>query len=926
VKSFLSNCRIAAFGVFALLVLPLGGSAQVAGQGEPGEDSPPPQEGAPSQQAIRAEDYDQWKLALGADAALEAESLEIVEGFEVDLLRSATQEEGSWISLAFDPLGRFLIGREDKGILRITPPNEEMIEPLVETVNDTLEECRGLLWAYDALYVNANNSKGFYRLRDSTGDDQFDEVTLLRATGGGVGHGRNDLALGPDGMLYLVHGNDTLLPADYDRATSPLAQFREDKLLPCTWDRLLFNAGVRAPGGHIIRTDRDGKKWELFAGGFRNPYGLDFNADGELFTYDADMEWDAGAPWYRPTRVNHVISGADFGWRQGTGKWPEFYPDSLPAVVNIGLGSPTGVKFGTRSNFPEKYRRALFIQDWAYGRIHAVHLEPSGAGYTGTAELFLSGKPLNVTDLDFGPDGAMYFVTGGRSTQSGLYRVRYVPPEGEAVEESVPPSAESPLSNEESPKDEMPRGQEAPGEVPPVEPPAAEVPATQQPLTEAEALGQLTRNTRHELERFHDEPNAAAVDAVWEYLQSPDPWIRYAARVALEHQPAGDWQDRALAETHPTAAATALLALSRTGTRLVQPKLLEKADALLSGEVALATEQKLIVLRALVVSFCRMFRPFDREAEAQITRRLESIYPDESLEVNHLLCQLLVYLESPQVVEKTLPLLDAAATQEEKLHYLFTLRHVRSGWTIEQRAHYFQALRLAHEFRGAHYMPRFLEYIQDDAVATLTGDELAKLAPLLDVKDEQPADDNTLESVERPFVRKWSADDLTGDLEQIAHSRDFQRGKDLFAAISCSRCHRLGDVGQPVGPDLMEVARRFSRRDMLVSLIEPSKAIDEKYRHEAIVTGDGRVVVGRVIGDDGTTMIVEPDPFDAKRTVDIAIKEIEVRQPSPVSPMPASLLDTLSRDEILDLLAYLESGGDPAAANFQPPDEPDGQP
>ena len=42
-----------------------------------------------------------------------------------------------------------------------------------------------------------------------------------------------------------------------------------------------------------------------------------FNEDGEMLTFDADMEWDAGAPWYRPTRINHIISGADYGWRRG---------------------------------------------------------------------------------------------------------------------------------------------------------------------------------------------------------------------------------------------------------------------------------------------------------------------------------------------------------------------------------------------------------------------------------------------------------------------------------------------------------------------------------------------------------------------------------------------------------------------------------
>src|SRR5439155_20462428 len=110
----------------------------------------------------------------------------------------------------------------------------------------------------------------------------------------------------------------------------------------------------------------------------------------------------------------------------GSAVWPDYYPDSLPPVVNLGIGSPTGVKFGTKSNFPEKYRQALFAFDWSYGRIFAVHLKPQGASYTADYEVFLKGKPLNLTDLEFGKDGAMYFITGGRGTQSGLYRLSYV--------------------------------------------------------------------------------------------------------------------------------------------------------------------------------------------------------------------------------------------------------------------------------------------------------------------------------------------------------------------------------------------------------------------------------------------------------------------------------------------------------------------
>jgi glucose/arabinose dehydrogenase len=158
----------------------------------------------------------------------------------------------------------------------------------------------------------------------------------------------------------------------------------------------------------------------LVAGGLRNPYGIAFNEAGDMFTYDADMEWDVGMPWYHPTRVLHLVPGGDYGWRRGIGVLPVWSPDTLPSVVDVGLGSPTGVQFGTKSRFPEPWRSALFVLDWAYGKIYAVHLQRAGASYSGHAEVFLKGHPLNVTGLDFGPDGAMYFVTGGRRTQSSL--------------------------------------------------------------------------------------------------------------------------------------------------------------------------------------------------------------------------------------------------------------------------------------------------------------------------------------------------------------------------------------------------------------------------------------------------------------------------------------------------------------------------
>src|SRR5690606_4695849 len=160
--------------------------------------------------------------------------------------------------------------------------------------------------------------------------------------------------------------------------------------------------------------------------GFRNQYDAGYNRAGELFTYDADMEWDMNTPWYRPTRVNHVVSGAEFGWRSGAGKWPAYYPDSVGTVVDVGPGSPTGTVFGYGAKFPAKYQEAFYVADWSYGKLYAVHLQPDGATYTGEVEEFVSGQPLALTDVEINPaDGAMYFAVGGRRTQSALYRVVY---------------------------------------------------------------------------------------------------------------------------------------------------------------------------------------------------------------------------------------------------------------------------------------------------------------------------------------------------------------------------------------------------------------------------------------------------------------------------------------------------------------------
>ena len=809
------------------------------------------------------DNYEQWRQAVGTPPAGGQAAFWTAPGFEISLVKTAQPEEGSWISMAFDPQGRLTIAREDKGLLRMTFGADHRAVGKVETVNGDLEECRGLLYAYGALYASANNSKGLYRLRDTDDDDRFDDVRLLRQFPGGVGHGRNDLALGPDGLIYVIHGDSVDVP--HEQVTDYTSPFREAR------------RGQRTSEGHLVRTDRDGKSWEVLCAGLRNPFGVAFGPQGDAFTYDADAEFDMGSSWYRPTRIVQLLSGADYGWRGVTGQWPPYFPDhpdnALP-VLDIGKGSPTAVAFGTQTKFPGEYRDALYVLDWAYGRILAVHLAPRGAGYRAQAETFLKGRPLNVTDLAIGPDGAMYLVTGGRKTQSALYRIAH---SGEARE------AEPPSAHEKA----------------------------------CRAHAAAARSLRLELESRQCPIGAEAVAFAWPHLDSPDSVIRHAARIAIEHQPLETWRERCLHEKRTTAALTGLLALARSRDAESLPAVLDRLSAYSLDDLDVGQTLSLLYAYEL----CLEQAPQAIESRKQrIVAQLDAVYPHPAAQrlsvgplgtgthVQRHRARLLVQLQSPSAVEKTAQALLSSSVQEDRIHALLVLRSARAGWTMPLRREYFTALNEGSKFVAGEGMPKFLTQLRDDASKTLSDAERRELADVLSAaappEDEAPP--------VRPVVKKWTLDDLAPVLADASRKGDASRGAAVFRDALCVRCHRVGARGPAVGPDLTHVSGRFSRRDMLESILTPAKVVAENYRNVQVSTTDGRNIVGRVLveGDYRSEKLrIATDPLRPSVVVELSKREIEQYRESDTSPMPKSLLDTFRAEEVLDLLAYLEGGG-----------------
>ncbi len=644
--------------------------------------------------------------ARGSDGRSDDGAIKVAKGFEVEKLYNVPKgEQGSWVAICADDQGRLIASDQgNKGLYRIDPRDGEL---KVEKLNIKISSAQGLLYAHGALWVNINGggASGVHRLTDTNGDGQFDKDEHIMPLRAGGEHGPHALVLSPDRQhIYVVGGNMTPMPVDKFSHSRVPTNWGEDHLLKRLPDARGHAKNIRAPGGWIARFDKDGKNWETIAMGFRNTYDMAFNVDGELFAYDSDMEWDAGTPWYRPTRFYHVTSGADFGWRTGTGKWPQWYPDCLPGAYGIGPGSPVGVTSGLGAKFPAKYQKAIYCLDWTYGTMSAMHVTADGASYTAKREEFVASSQLRMTDATINPeDGAMYFTVGGRGGQSALYRVTYTGKDSTSSVKAKSPHARS-------------------------------------------------RALRHELEALHKRQAGAAAKA-WKHLGHTDRHIRWAARVAVEHQPASEWQNEALAEKDPQASLSALCALARHGDKSLQGKLIEALNRLNWGKLSIAQQAEL--LRVYQLTFIRMGEPSD-EIKASVAEKLDVLYPAPSSALNYELCTLLIYLEAPNVAAKTLALMSqssdqskydwspellarnsgyarafaataASSPQRDQIHYAKELRNLKTHWTEAQWLEYFRWYRKAESFKGGNSFAGFLKNFRAEAIANVPEKLRAKI-------------------------------------------------------------------------------------------------------------------------------------------------------------------------------------------------------
>lgn len=785
---------------------------------------------------------------------------------------------GSWVALCADPVGRLYASAERGGLFRIRPATNVGELSTIERVPVEIGGCHGLLWFRDALYAVQNGGRsGLYRITDSDGDGVLDRKELLRALDGEGEHGPHSVVVAPDGEnLLVVCGNHTKLP---ELAASRVpTNWKEDRLLPRLEDPNDYWEGISPPGGWVCLVDPDGGRWELLCCGFRNPYDLAVLPNGQVVTFDADMEWDMGLPWYRPTRLLAVESGVDYGWRIGSDKWPADWPEAPPSLHDMGPGSPTGMAF-----VHGETTSSIVALDWTFGTAFTDRIP------------WLIGTPLPLTDVaqtwDESGEGVVHLLTGGRGLPSSLLSV-FLHDGG--CDWGLLSARSAELWG-------------TPGSWPVTETRFAQ-----------QILGEAAAASVHPAGRMRPPPH----------------WVR--ARVAIERLPVEQWRDIVLAAdpAHPARFLCGLLALARQGNAEdLQPVL----DALGRATFAsLSHEDRIAWLRIHALALLRLGPASGGQREA-LAARLLPLFPTGDERQDADLAELLACVDAKGLLDKAVPLLSplrpsspppwaeiasrnatygaviaamlASPPPTGQIAIANALRTVPHGWTLEQRRTFFGFVADARTRKGGSSYDGYLKAIANAAWDTCSPDERTQVAAAhANAIAERPKFRST---PPKGPGRNWQLADADALLQKPLAGEDVAAGRNLFHAASCANCHFFAGDGGNHGPDLTSLGNKFTARDVFEALVEPSRIVSDQYSGSVLTMRDGSTLfghVGRAHHGDAEVYEVMPARADAE-LVRVPVADVANVEKSPLSPMPAGLVNALGETELRQLLAFLLSRG-----------------
>jgi putative heme-binding domain-containing protein len=709
-------------------------------------------------------------------------------GFTIERL-TPPNEEPSYVVLTFDTLGRITVAKEFDTPRILLDRNKDGIFETEKSFTDKIVNCQGLWWEGRTLYGSCDGKgggnlqgTGLYKMTDTNNDDVADVVERVTPLLGTIGdHGPHAIRRGPDGSMRLHVGNMSDVPKEAIDPGSPIRDLREGYLLEPYFDPRGHAVDVLAPGSQVYRYNPAKKTFTSMFAGMRNSYDHAYNLAGEAFTFDSDMEWDINLPWFRDTRTVHGVTGGEMGWRSGSRNLPAYYIDTLPPVRDLGRGSPVGIEFYQHYVYPKQFHDVLFEADWSRGRLLYTELTPNGASYTARDDRaeFVHGEPLNITDLEVGPDGHMYFACGGRTTGGAVYRIRYTgaanpqpdmkgilgvvrQPQplsswGWAAIEKTKASMGTAFAQE---LERLARDRAADAQdrsqaiymlqrhgVPPsadllnalLTDPEAKVraavmfvagtqsgdPARKIAVAGLKDAAAFTR--RRALESLlllgleASKPGFVPVADVYNLLGDSDRFVRFIARVALERTPRAEWRTRVLEDTNPMSSIEGMVAFVRTSTGDADLQPLLRKQASMMNDASLSVEHKLRLLRTFQLAAAETKGGVASELLRQVHGALIGQFPAQDERLSRELAITLAYAGQPEAITKILAAMPQGdENQQLQIHYAYALRAIKNGWTAEQKSEFMNWFAKAVQWRGGASFTGYLNYMFDTALQTYT--------------------------------------------------------------------------------------------------------------------------------------------------------------------------------------------------------------
>jgi putative membrane-bound dehydrogenase-like protein len=823
------------------------------------------------------------------------------DGFDLTLF-AAPPQVAYPVALAAAPTGELFVAVDEQGSIGTRPGGGKILR-CVDTDGDgkvddvtvfaRVDHPRGLVYQDGSLWVLHPPYLSVFH-HGGKGVADKSEVLVTGLTSDmidrrGGDHTTNGIRLGLDGWIYIAVG-------DYG----------------CPEARGKDGSTVTMRGG-ILRVRPDGTDLEVFATGLRNPFDIGIDPFMNLFTRDNDDNRAGG--W--DIRVSHLIQGAYYGYSQHYANFPD---EIMPPLGQFGGGSGTGNLFLQDERWPEPFRNVLLTGDWGRSEVYRHELTANGPTFDLKQEVFL--KIPRPTGIDMDGSGRL-FVASWRGGEASTY----VGPNVGFVARVTPRGLRpAPFPNlKAAGLDELVRLLSGPNGVARLHS-QREILRRGRKAETTEALTRLASDAKAPLEG-----RVAAIFAL-KQLDGKDshPALRkladdaavraFALRALTDRKKELDGLDTqrfvaALADASPRVRAQALIGLARLGDVSAAKSILPltarpQGSALPVRKPVHAQPDPGRVLPHLAVRSLIALGAVDACLEA-----LDGPHAEGAL-------QALRYLNGKKTVDGLIQKLATVRSSDRRRDLLVTLIRLYhheadyqgAWWGIrpENTGPYYDSVEWEQSKRIGKVITSAVRDTDPDTADFLRA-QLARYRISLEGLPGRTEVGRTVEKEAPIVVRKADPanPNQIGNLAYEAASRrtlaargDAVKGKTFFQSQSCTACHTDADGQAPKGPHLVDIGKRYSAGELVESILKPSAKIAQGFETYLFEMADGKVITGFVVSQSARTVLIR-EATGLQHELPLA--QIESRAIQKQSVMPDGLVNTLTPEELADLIAYLRS-------------------